>query len=118
MKSPAELAAEQAAYWNGPGGQGWFAAYARIERSLAEWGQITLQAADARTGEHVVDVGCGNGGTTTALAHAVGPTGHVLGVDISAPLIEASTTPPSCWAMPPRIPSRPATTISSFRALA
>jgi ubiquinone/menaquinone biosynthesis C-methylase UbiE len=90
MKSPAELAAEQAAYWNGPGGQGWFAAYARIERSLAEWGQIALQAADTRSAEHVVDVGCGNGGTTTALAHAVGPTGHVLGVDISAPLIEAA----------------------------
>ena len=34
MKSKAELAAEQAAFWNGPGGQGWLATYHnRIERS-------------------------------------------------------------------------------------
>ena len=33
MKSKAELAAEQAAFWNGPGGQGWLATYhKRIER--------------------------------------------------------------------------------------
>ena len=30
MKSTQELAAEQAAYWNGPGGKMWLAAYERI----------------------------------------------------------------------------------------
>ena len=34
MKTKDELAAEQAAYWNGPGGNGWLAAYERIQRSL------------------------------------------------------------------------------------
>ncbi|MDP1836893.1 MAG: methyltransferase domain-containing protein [Reyranella sp.] len=90
MKTPAELAAEQAAYWNGPGGQGWLASYARLERSLLDIGKTVLAMAAARTGERVIDIGCGNGGTTQALAAAVGPSGHVLGVDISEPLIGAA----------------------------
>ena len=91
MKSKAELAAEQAAFWNGPGGQGWLATYhKRIERSIADLGQDALAAAAAQPGEHVIDIGCGMGGTTADLARAVGPTGHVLGVDISEPLIEAA----------------------------
>ena len=91
MKSKAELAAEQAAYWNGPGGQGWLASYhQRIERSIADLGKDLLAAAAVRPGEHVIDVGCGMGGTTAELARAVGPTGHVLGVDISEPLVEAA----------------------------
>jgi ubiquinone/menaquinone biosynthesis C-methylase UbiE len=91
MKGTAELAAEQAAYWNGPGGQGWLATYhQRIERSIADLGKDALAAANARAGEHVIDVGCGMGGTTADLARAVGPTGHVLGADISEPLIDSA----------------------------
>lgn len=90
MKTTAELAAEQAALWNGPGGEGWLASVNRIERSIASFGQAALTAAAARPGEQVIDVGCGPGGTTAGLAHAVAPSGHVLGVDISELLIEAA----------------------------
>ena len=90
MKAAAELAAEQAAYWNGPGGEGWLAAYQRIRRAIGEIGEIGLSAAAARSGEHAIDIGCGTGDTTAALARAVGLTGHVLGVDISEPLIAAA----------------------------
>src|SRR5258707_551492 len=90
MKSPTELATEQAAFWNGPGGQGWLAAYRRIERSIAPFSAELLAAAAAQPGEHVIDVGCGTGATTSELARAVGPTGHVLGVDISETLVEAA----------------------------
>lgn len=93
-KTREELAADQAAFWNGPGGQGWLAAYGRIERSIAPFSEIVLAAAAAQPGERAIDVGCGTGGTTAALAHAVGAGGatggHVLGVDISQPLIEAA----------------------------
>jgi SAM-dependent methyltransferase len=88
VKTKSELAAEQAAYWNGPGGDGWLAAYERIQRSIGDIGDIGLAAAAPQHGEHVIDIGCGTGGTTAALAHAVGIAGHVLGVDISETLIE------------------------------
>lgn len=92
MKTAAELAAEQAAYWNGPGGEGWLAAYQRIQRAIGGIGEIGLSAAAARSGEQAIDIGCGTGDTTAALARAVGLTGHVLGVDISEPLIAAART--------------------------
>lgn len=38
-------------------------------------------------GEHALDIGCGPGLTTLALAQAVGPQGSVLGVDIAQPML-------------------------------
>jgi SAM-dependent methyltransferase len=90
VKTGSELAAEQAAYWNGPGGDGWLAAYERIQRAIGDIGDVGLAAAAPRHGEHVVDIGCGTGDTTAALARAVGLAGHVLGVDISETLIKAA----------------------------
>ncbi|MDP3239936.1 MAG: methyltransferase domain-containing protein [Reyranella sp.] len=91
-KPAAELAAEQAAHWNGPGGQGWLRAQARLDHSLVEIGRRVLALANAQSAEKVVDVGCGPGGTTAALAASVGPAGHILGVDISRVLVDAALT--------------------------
>ncbi|TAJ39018.1 MAG: class I SAM-dependent methyltransferase [Reyranella sp.] len=90
MKTPAELATEQAAYWNGPGGKGWLASIERIEQGIGDFGKAALVAANAQPGEKVIDVGCGLGGTTRALAEAVGPQGRVLGVDISEELVASA----------------------------
>jgi SAM-dependent methyltransferase len=90
MKSKQELATEQAAYWNGPGGKMWLGAYDRIQRGIAGFSQVALEAAGAQSGERVLDVGCGTGGTTAALAKAVGTGGRVLGVDISETLVAAA----------------------------
>ena len=90
MKSQAQLAADQAAFWNGPGGKMWLASYDRIQRGMAGFSEAALAAAAARPGEKVLDVGCGTGSTTAELAHAVGAQGKVLGVDISEPLIGAA----------------------------
>ena len=47
-----------------------------------------LEAAALQPGERVVDVGCGGGRQTLAVAQAVGSDGHVLGLDISPQMIE------------------------------
>lgn len=38
-------------------------------------------------GEHILDLGCGAGASTLALADAVGTSGHVLGIDVSPDLV-------------------------------
>jgi SAM-dependent methyltransferase len=49
--------------------------------------QATLEGAQLRQGERVVDIGCGTGASSIALAERVGPSGLVLGVDVSAPML-------------------------------
>jgi SAM-dependent methyltransferase len=48
---------------------------------------VTLARADVRAGERVIDVGCGAGATTVELGKLVGPSGSVIGVDVSGPLL-------------------------------
>ena len=43
---------------------------------------------DLRHGDTVVELGCGTGINLPALAHAVGEHGHVLGIDLSAGMLE------------------------------
>ncbi|UQU61354.1 class I SAM-dependent methyltransferase [Couchioplanes caeruleus] len=50
--------------------------------------QLVRLAAPA-PGERVLDVGCGRGAATVALAEAVGGDGHVTGIDLSARMVEA-----------------------------
>lgn len=79
--------ADQIAYWNGPGGQHWADRQQAQDIVLAPVSDVLIDRAKARAGERIVDVGCGCGATSIALAHKVGPTGHVLGIDISAPML-------------------------------
>jgi SAM-dependent methyltransferase len=80
--------ADQIAYWNGPGGQRWSDRQASQDVLLGPVSQALIARAGVRPGERIVDVGCGCGSTSIALALAVAPTGFVLGVDISAPMLE------------------------------
>jgi ubiquinone/menaquinone biosynthesis C-methylase UbiE len=89
MEIPAghELNADQIAYWNGPGGQHWVDRQKMQDIVLAPISEILIERANAKAGERIVDVGCGCGATSVALAQKVGPTGHVLGIDISAAML-------------------------------
>lgn len=78
---------EQIAFWNGPRGEAWVRDQETMDRALEPFGQAVLARAAPRTGEHVVDIGCGCGASMLALAAAVGPSGSVLGVDVSAPML-------------------------------
>ena len=79
--------ADQIAYWNGPGGQHWTDRQAAQDTLLAPVAAILIDRAGVQAGMRIVDVGCGCGATTIAFAQKVGPGGHVLGVDISAPML-------------------------------
>jgi ubiquinone/menaquinone biosynthesis C-methylase UbiE len=68
-------------------GQHWTDRQQAQDAILAPVSDILIERAKARAGEWIVDVGCGCGATTIALAQKVGPTGHVLGIDISAPML-------------------------------
>ncbi|MFZ2159794.1 MAG: class I SAM-dependent methyltransferase [Bradyrhizobium sp.] len=78
--------ADQIAYWNGPAGQRWTDRQAAQDVVLAPVSEILIDRAKVRAGERIIDIGCGCGATTIALAQRTGPTGHVLGIDISAPM--------------------------------
>ena len=78
---------DQIAYWNGPGGQHWADRQQIQDLVLAPVSEILFDRAGVKAGERIVDVGCGCGATTIALAQRVGPAGHVLGVDISGPML-------------------------------
>ena len=89
MEPPAghDRNADQIAYWNGPGGQRWTDRQQAQDIMLAPVSDILIERAKAEGGERIVDVGCGCGATSFALAQRVGPGGHVLGIDISAPML-------------------------------
>ena len=80
--------ADQIAYWNGPAGQRWAEAQQVQDIVLGPVADILIDRAKPKTGERVIDVGCGSGVTTIAFAQKVGPSGHLLGIDISGPMLE------------------------------
>ena len=89
MEIPAghELNADQIAYWNGAGGQHWVDRQRIQDIVLAPISEILIERANGKAGERIVDVGCGCGAMSVALSQKVGPTGHVLGIDISAAML-------------------------------
>jgi len=88
--SPAAEGSANAAmrqYWNEVAGPRWVGRLGVQEGRNVEVTAMLLEAARVVPGEHVLDVGCGPGATTLPYAAAVGPTGHVTGIDISEPML-------------------------------
>jgi len=90
---------DQLEYWNGAAGQHWVDRQEALDIMLAPAAVATNASAQAKPGERILDIGCGCGGTSIELARRVGATGRVVGIDISAPMLE--------WAaqrLPPGLP--------------
>lgn len=85
--TPAADNAAQIAEWNGAQGQRWATLQPEIDGIVVPFGDAAFAAAAARPGERVIDIGCGCGDTSVALARAVGPAGAVLGIDVSLPML-------------------------------
>lgn len=70
----------------------WARRAAQLESVADPYGQPPMQALALSPGERVLDIGCGPGLTTLAMAELVGPKGAAFGVDISPAMIDAATT--------------------------
>lgn len=79
--------ADQAEFWSGRGGNAWVARQAQFDGMMTPILDLLLGTAKPATGERVLDLGCGTGASLLRVAAAIGPQGHVTGVDISQPML-------------------------------
>ena len=79
--------AAQIDYWNATAGQTWAAFQAQLDRQLEPLGVEAMRVLAPVPGDHILDIGCGCGHTSFALAERVRPSGTVVGVDISQPML-------------------------------
>ena len=84
--------AAQIENWNSQSGRTWVEFQAQLDAQIEPLGAAALALLGARAGESILDVGCGCGQTSLSLAAAVGATGRVLGVDVSAPMLDVART--------------------------
>ncbi len=78
---------DQIAFWNGQAGEKWAGNQDRLDHAFAPLTASLLRHVGAQPGEAVIDVGCGCGDLTLALAHSLGAEGRVLAVDVSGPML-------------------------------
>lgn len=81
---------EQTTHWNGTAGQAWVESREVLDRLMQPMLEIVVQAIPAGAAWRVLDIGCGTGATTLAAARRLGPGGSAVGVDLSAPMIDAA----------------------------
>jgi SAM-dependent methyltransferase len=83
---------DQAARWSGAAGQAWVEAQGVLDGLLRPFEVPLVDAVATSVGPEgrVLDVGCGTGGTTLAVARRLGPRARCVGVDISEPMIVAA----------------------------
>src|SRR5215475_7501124 len=80
--------ADQIAFWNGVAGRHWTDRQSVQDIVLAPVTEKLIACTNAKAGQRILDIGCGCGAITIELAQQVGPSGHVLGIDISVPMLE------------------------------
>lgn len=79
-----------ATQWSGMASCPWVEAQALIDRVLQPFEDVLVDAVAASGARHVLDIGCGTGSTTRAVARLLGNAGRSLGNDISEPMIGAA----------------------------
>ncbi len=80
--------ADQIAFWGGKAGEKWVRYQVEQDTTIRPFGERAMAAGAVAPGERVVDVGCGCADTTLELARRVGPAGVVLGIDVSAVMLD------------------------------
>jgi ubiquinone/menaquinone biosynthesis C-methylase UbiE len=80
-------AIDQVEYWNSAVGDTWARMQERLDTAFTPVTAALLSLAAPMPGEDALDIGCGSGETTLALAVAVGEEGSATGLDISEALL-------------------------------
>jgi SAM-dependent methyltransferase len=83
---------QQAALWNDGSGKAWVDLQPILDEALAPFERLLVDAGYPGEGGSVLDVGCGAGATTLAMARRVGDLGRCVGLDISEPLVALATS--------------------------
>jgi SAM-dependent methyltransferase len=86
--------AAQIEYWNAIAGETWAKFQELLDRQIEPLGLAAIDVLAPAEGEHIIDIGCGCGQSSLALAARVAPTGSVVGVDLSKPMLEVARRRP------------------------
>ncbi|QOZ30892.1 class I SAM-dependent methyltransferase [Bradyrhizobium sp. CCBAU 53421] len=81
---------EHVKLWNGAAGRAWVETRDVLEGMFKPLEDLLARAVSDEAASRVLDIGCGTGATTFAVAHVLGPQGHCTGIDISEPMIAAA----------------------------
>jgi SAM-dependent methyltransferase len=79
--------AGQASDWDGDDGEYWATYHREYERLLEVFDATLVEAGAVRSADRILEIGCGTGATTRALA-ARAPAGSVYALDLSGPMLE------------------------------
>ena len=86
MTEVSDKNADQAASWSRSGVK-WAEWQEHLDRIFIPATEELFRVAAIAPGERVLDIGCGTGETSLLAAERTGSAGHVLGLDISAPML-------------------------------
>jgi SAM-dependent methyltransferase len=81
---------DQAPRWNGSSGCAWVEAQQMVDQTLQPFEDLLVAEVSASGARRVLDVGCGTGSATRAVARLLGTPGESVGIDISEQMIEAA----------------------------
>ncbi len=80
----------QKAVWTGTGGQNWVEAQDLLDQMFKPLEELLVERVCAVSPCQVLDVGCGTGGTTLAVARHLAATASCVGIDVSGPMLDAA----------------------------
>lgn len=81
-------AMDQAQLWNGPAGDAWTAMQPQLDRLFAPFEALLVSAVRWHQPARVLDIGCGTGATTLAIARELAGHGSCTGADLSQIMID------------------------------
>ncbi len=87
MDASRETDDEQTRLWNGPSGHAWVELQESLDRMFKPIEDLFVEEALAGAKRRILDVGCGTGSTTLAVARRLGAQGQAVGIDLSEPMI-------------------------------